>query len=296
MSAAMTEFRITSDLSTLRQQLITANFDEVKGWLDENLAPYRNMVVGADAISEAKTYRANIRKVRDRIDSCRKEAKAAALAAYTDFETRCKELTGMCDDAAGAIDAQVKAFEEEERKEKIARLLQEYCDLADEDMRVYCPWESVLNEKWGNKGYKYEDAVEEIRAALFYAATNLQSIRDMGGEDTPYLLEIYKQTHDINAVLRKSLELKATREKEEIRKQLAEAEKEAAKREAAGETKTIKASEPDAMSKAKPGDTIVFDEPEDVITIDFRVTCTKTQLSALGEYMRRNGIKYGRVS
>jgi len=36
-------------------------------------------------------------------------------------------------------------------------------------------------------------------------------------------------------------------------------------------------------------------ENEAVVTIDFRVTCTKSQLDALGRFLRENGIQYGRV-
>lgn len=279
MSTEMTEFKITSDLAVIRQQIITANFDEVREWLDENLEPYRRMAVTEDGISTAKAYRANIRKVRDRIDSCRKEAKQAALAAYTEFETRCKELTSLCDEAAGSLDGQIKAFEEEEKKEKIGRLLQEYCDLANEELREYCPWDRLLNEKWGNKGYKYEDAAEEIRAALFYTASDLQSIRDTGGEDTAYLLDIYKQTHDLNAVIRKHLELKAMREREAARK---------------AEQPPVPKQEAPTVSKQEEVEAQIEEEP--LITVDFRVTTSKAKLTALGQYMKANGIKYGRVT
>ena len=79
MSSAM-EFRITSDLNAVRNQIIDANFAECQAWLEENLAPYRGMVVTEEAIGAAKKYRANIRSLAGRIDEYRKMAKAAALA------------------------------------------------------------------------------------------------------------------------------------------------------------------------------------------------------------------------
>jgi hypothetical protein len=267
MSNAMTEFRITSDLSALRSQIISANFDEVREWLNENLAPYRDMAVTPDEIPTAKTYRANIRKVKDRIEQSRKEAKAAALAAYSDFEAKCKELTGLCDDAANSIDEQVKAIEEAEKQEKLEKLHAEYVAMTDDETETYCPWELIFNEKWGNKGYSFEKAQDEISAALSATRTDLSTIRDVGGADTAYLLDVYKQTHDIGAVIRKSSEIKALREQEASRK-----------------------SEEDE-SLAILG--VAEDEPR--VTVVFKVECTKAQLSALGEYMKRNGIKYGRA-
>ena len=69
------DFKITTDLATLRDQQIEANFTEVAAWLDAELKPYIGLVVTEDAIPTAKAYRASLRKVRERIDDYRKEAK-----------------------------------------------------------------------------------------------------------------------------------------------------------------------------------------------------------------------------
>lgn len=287
MSGAMTEFRITSDLSALRQQVIDANFEEVRGWLEENLVPYRDMAVSADDLSTAKTYRANIRKVKDRIDQSRKEAKAAALEAYSAFESKCKELTGLCDDAANAIDAQVKAIEQKERDAKIAEIRAAYDELAVGELSEYLPWDRVYNQKWENKGYTVDAAATEISRAMASVQDDLSAVRDMGGDDAAYLLDVYKQTLDLSAVVRKASELKTMREREAARKREAEA---SAKQEAQRVDQTAKAAQ---TPMAAP---VSSDDPdgEQILTVTFRVQCTKTQLTALGQYMKANGIRYGR--
>lgn len=267
MSNAMTEFRITSDLAALRSQIISANFDEVREWLNENLAPYRDMAVTPDEIPTAKTYRANIRKVKDRIEQSRKEAKAAALEAYSAFETKCKELTGLCDEAANNIDAQVKAFEDAEKREKIAAIRADYDSHITDEIQPFCPWEYVFNPKWENKGYSIDAAKEEICERIVLTESDLAAIRDMGGEDTPYLLDAYRQTHNLSAVIRKAADLKAMREQEASRK-----------------------SEEDENLAI-----LGAEEDEPRVTVVFKVECTKAQLAALGEYMKRNGIQYGRA-
>lgn len=278
MSEAMTEFRITSDLSTLRGQVIEANFSEVREWLDTNLAPYREMAVTPDTMSTAKQYRANIRKVRDRIDESRKEAKNAALAAYSAFETKCKELTGLCDEAANAIDAQVKELEEAEKQEKISTLRNGYLELADDEIESYCPWGVINNPKWANKGYSADTALEEIRNAIQNTRDDLATIRGMGGDDTPYLLDIYRQTRNISTVVRKASELKTMRQREEQR-----AREEANRREQAQKESPATAKEEPAPAQEK------------LFTVTFKVTCTKEKLTALGNYMKQNGIQYGRA-
>lgn len=297
MSNAMTEFRITTDLSALRSQIIDANFAEVREWLDENLAPYRDMAVSADDLSTAKTYRANIRKVKERIEQSRKEAKAAALEAYSAFEAKCKELTGLCDEAANNIDTQVKAFEDAEKQAKIAELRADYDSHITEDLEPFCPWERVFNPKWENKGYSIDAAKEEIYECISRTENYLSAIRDMGGDDTPYLLDVYKQTHDMAAVVRKASELKTMREREAARKR---EESERAAREAellaeasrASHTPVIEAPpQPPTVTNAAIGL-----EDSEMITVAFKVFCTKAQLTALGQYMKQNGIRYGRVT
>lgn len=298
MSGAMTEFKIISDLNALRQQVIEANFEEVRGWLDENLAPYRAIAVTADDLPAAKTYRANIRKVRDRIDQSRKEAKAAALEAYTAFEVKCKELTGLCDEAANAIDAQVKAIEDAEKREKIEKLHAEYIAATDDEMELYCPWERVYNEKWGNKGYRYDDAVEEIQAALYLSRHDLISIREIGGNDTPYLLDIYKQTHDLNAVIRKSRELKELREREEAQRRK-EAERAAQEAERQKQLNAIASSAPVADPAPAIDEKTEEAMPEIVdrrtFTVTFRVYATREQLADLSDFLKKNNIRYERA-
>lgn len=285
MSGAMTEFKITSDLSALRGQVIEANFAEVREWLDTNLAPYREMAVTPDTMSTAKQYRANIRKVRDRIDQSRKEAKNAALAAYSAFEEKCKELTGLCDEAANAIDGQVKALEDAEASEKIDLLLSEYDAIADGEIQEYLPWGCINNPKWRNKSYSFDAACGEIRIAIENTRDDLATIRSMGGDDTPYLLDVYKQTHSMTAVVRKASELQTMREREEARKLEAE---EAAARAKERFAQTISAAQaPVVEDESEP-------EADPLVTVSFRVTCTKAQLTALGQYMKQNGIKYGR--
>lgn len=289
MSDAMTEFRITSDLSAIRQQVITANFEEILEWLTVNLEPYRRMTVTEDVIPTAKAYRANIRKVRERIDACRKEAKAAALAVYTPFEDKCKSLTGLCDEAATALDVQIKDFENREADEKVDRIHAEYAAMTDEEISDFLPWGCVNNPKWRNKGYSFEDAVSEVKAAVEKTRGDIAAIRDMGGEDTAYLLDVYKQTRDLSAVIRKASEIKTRRKAEEERERL-EAERRAAREREKGDA--------DSHGAARLGMTVqgTEDAPdmEETVTVDFRVTCTKAQLAALGQYMRENGIKYGR--
>lgn len=288
------EFELTTDLSVVKNFQIGANFEAVSAWLDDELAPYQGMVVQADMIPSAKTYRANLRKVKDRIEAYRKEVKASVLIPYNEFERKAKVLTGKIDAAVLNLDEQIKGHEEREAKEKIDSIAAEYDAYPNDEAKAYCPWDRVFNPKWSNKTYKMDDALAEIKAALDSTKRDLAAIRSMGGENTAYLLDTYRQTHDVASAIRKNNELNRMREVEALR-QREEEERRKSAEEAASHIqntaqKPIHTPEP-VISPAVTTDL----SQDDLVDVTFRVVCTKAQLKALGQFMKETGIKYGRA-
>lgn len=310
MSGAMMEFRITSDLQELRQQTIEANFEETKAWLTENLEPLRTMAVTAESMSQCKQYRAATRKIRDRIDESRKMAKAAALEAYSGFEAKCKELTALCDEAAGALDAKIKAMEETAKQEKKARL-SAYFAQAVGDMAEWLTFGDCFNPKWLNATCAETAAQTDIHTAIEKCRADLNAIRALHSEFEMALLDEYTRTRNISAVLVKNETLGRMKAAEEERKRK-EAEM-AAARAAAEQQAAAKAAPPKPEAICDDTDpnagtvfatavvgTLSNDAPPDPAdeteyTVDFRVFGTAAQLNGLKTYMKENGIRYGRV-
>lgn len=277
-------------LDLVENTKIRANFAECKEALADMIAPYTKMVVTEDGISAAKADRAKIRKVATRIDDTRKAVKKAYSAPLAAFEAECKELIAICEEGSNNLDRQVREFEDRERQEKIAAIRKTYEELADEEVRPYISWERVENPKWGNKGYAIEDAQEDVRKAIDDTRKDLEAIRAFGGENTTYLLDFYRQTHDLRAVTQKNLDLVAAKEAEQRRRE----QEEAARREAEIMRKSVRTetiAEEDRMEEE-----VGEEASEPLLTVDFRVWATREQLTELGQYMKANGIKYGRAT
>lgn len=311
MSAA--EFRITTDLAPLRQFQIEANFEETKAWLTENLEPLRTMAVTPESMSQCKQYRASIRKVSARIDESRKMAKAAALEAYSSFETKCKELTALCEEAANALDVQIKAMEEAAKQEKKDRLAAYFAQVVG-DMAEWLTFDDCFNPKWLNATYAESTAQMDINAAIDRCRADLSAIRALHSEFETTLLDEYTRTRNISAVLVKNETLGRMKAAEEERKRK-EAEA-AAKYEAALEElkrvadETMRQAEQKASETgrstvetlgelSKPFNDLVDEdghempaaqEPE--YKVDFRVFGTARQLDGLKAYMQKNGIRF----
>lgn len=307
--SGMVEFRITSDLQEIRKQAITTNYADVKAWVDGVAEQYRSIVVTEDGVQAAKQDRANLRKLQANIDQVRKECRAAALAVSAETEANCKELVATLETAVQSLDTQAKAFEARRREEKAARL-KTYFDRENElhNTNTYLTWEGVLDPKWLNDTASEDAAEKAIDAIITDTVNGIAAIVSLQSPFEVELLDHYRETHDVTAVLQKNARLlemkKAQEEREKTAREAAEAkrlaeeaarnavvEEEPAPQAAPSVADVICSVEQEAFAYAA-----VEEEPQEPeYTVDFRVHGTAEQLNGLKAYMQKNGIRFGRV-
>lgn len=289
-------FEIQSDLSTINPQHIETNFEAVRDWLEQELAPYTRMAVTEDALSTAKDLRARIRKMRDSINGQKIAAKKQWLRPFEEYESQCKTLMGLCDEALGNIDSQCKAFEQERRDRKISGLKAFFDSAcAEKGCAGYLKWEKVLTARWGNAGYKEDEARKEITAAAERAAEDLDFIRGMHSPYETAMLDAFRETGELRAALEKGRSLQALAEAEERRRQAAlreDAPAPAARENAAEAVHAVPAS----IFAAEPVKT--FEKkaaPPKLYTLRFSVQCEYEQMMALKKFLTENNITYSRI-
>lgn len=308
--SGMVEFRITSDLQEIRKQAITTNYADVKAWVDGVAEQYRSIVVTEDGVQAAKQDRANLRKLQANIDQVRKECRAAALAVSAETEANCKELVATLETAVQILDTQAKAFEARRKEEKEARL-KTYFERENElhNTDTYLTWEGVLDPKWLNATASEDAAKKAIDAIITNTVNGIAAIVTLQSPFEVELLDYYRGTQDVTAVLQKNARLlemkKAQEEREKAAREAAEAKRlaeeternavvmeEPAPQEAPSVADVIRSVEQEAFAHAA-----VEDEPqeEEIYTVDFRVHGTAAQLTGLKAYMRERGIRFGRV-
>lgn len=217
--SGMVEFRITSDLQEIRKQAITTNYADVKAWVDGVAEQYRSMVVTEDGVQAAKQDRANLRKLQANIDQVRKECRAAALAVSAETEANCKELVATLETAVQNLDTQAKAFETQRKEEKAARL-KTYFERENElhNTKAYLTWDGVLDPKWLNATASEDAAEKAIDAIITDTVNGIAAIVTLQSPFEVELLDHYRETHDVTAVLQKNarlLEMKKAQEERE---------------------------------------------------------------------------------
>lgn len=278
------------------------NYDEVKAGVAASLAQYRDRAYTPDSIRGAKADRAALNKLKSAIAAKRQEMKAQYLHPYEEFERQCKEIETMIGEVSGAIDAQIKAYEAEEAAKK-KEAIEAYFGECVGALTPYVTLDSIWNARWLNKTYSMSLIQEEIDRNLEIIGTSLQTIRSNCGEDADACIEEYiAKRYDLNAAMAKHQKLEAVRAAEQARRI---ADLKAKLNADAPHTPAPAADTPPAprvdvqpdpaepTPQAAP-DPDIQDEPP-LVTMDFRVICTRPQLMALGSYMKQHGIRYGRV-
>ena len=288
----MLEMKMTTDLQTALPAEIGFNFEELKLELTERLHHYNTLVVTEDAIQDAKTDRANLRKLRDAIDTRRKDVKKVYMQPYNVFEAKAKELTALIDAPIAAIDGQVKSFEEQQRNQKLAEIEAQYEELVPETIRDIIPLNRILDQRWLNKSTTMKSITEAIQTRV--KRTNVD-LALLSGVEPKYMAATrakYIETLDVNTALDYQYELAAAderfRQQEEARQQREALRANLASQAPQAETKPpVAAQEP----VREPGHHPTPEEKRYFLRLEF--PCIKKgQADALKAFLTANSIEY----
>lgn len=278
---------------------ILSNAAEVRRQLSDALEKYRNLVVTEDTVDDAKSTLANLRKQMDLIDSQRKDVKKNWEKPLKAFEGDVKKLVEEFTAVIEPIAAQVKSFEETEKrnKENSFRLVYE-TEIGEENLR-YRPWESVFDPKWTNRTAKRDKIMDELKKIADRVKDEVRAIRMLGSEFEVALLDHYAEHHDLTSAISYNERLKIQKQVNDAQSQ-AQALQEKTKAEmrvyvAPDEETPVKAVFDDSASFSARTILPTEDEDEETVSIAFRVECTKSQLQKLKEFLVENKIKYGKV-
>lgn len=166
------------------------NYDELEGWLTEKADTYKNLVYSEENMKQAKNDRATLNKVQKALGDGRKRIKALLLEPFSSFETKCKKLEAIVEEASKNIDTQIKAFEEKEDNAKMQEIVAYFVTVVGEYSKLL-DFDVIFNERWLNKTYGMDKIKQDIDHVIAKAKTDIECINGQI-EDT----EIRKQVKD----------------------------------------------------------------------------------------------------
>lgn len=283
------EFVMGNSLEAL-PKTIDFNFEELKTQLASSLELYTGLVVTEDGIKSAKDDRAKLNKLREALETKRKEVKKECMAPYTDFEGKVKELVALIDQPIAAIDGQLKAYEEQRRAAKRADILAIYEETVGE-LRVLLPFEKLWQDGWYNTGVSMKKIREAIVAAEAKAASDLEVLATVESEFAEAVKIKYLEHLDLNEALLERARLqeraKRLREYEEQRAKAAANLPEEQRMEAASRGAEQAANIPEPAAGAEQAET--------VYRLCFECMVTAAQAKELSDWLKARNISFRRV-
>lgn len=278
-----------------------ANLQQLKEELTPRLKKYNELVVTEDSIKAAKDDKAALNKLKKAIEEQRISIKKQYLEPYNILEAQCKEVVALIDAPIQAIDKQIKAFDEIEKQNKYKELEQAFTELNAPEWVTIA---DILNPKWENKTLKTDAIKAEMADKMQKINDDAAKISDMYGDKSYYLpiLNRYKTTKDFSqtAVYAVQLENEYKREQErkareeELRQQMLKAAEEKKAAENVQNAPEPPEAEQGVIIPPEPQTAVsVESEPtEPILKGKFAVECTKSQLIALRDFMKSQGIKF----
>lgn len=275
-----------------KMEAIKFNYKELKEGLKQSLAKYQKIVYTKETIKEAEEDRAKLNNLKKSLNAEKVKIKNDFMVPYNDFEAQIKELLGLIEEPRTKIDEQIKAFEKIEKNSKKEEITTIYKNNIG-DYEKLIPLEKIYDSRWENKTYKLTDIEKEIKDIVSKANNDIAVIESLKSEFIFQIKDTYFNTLDLGKALIEKERLETQKEllkpKEEIVENVVE---EVPSNENITEESKVNDDTADSMIYAVDMNEA---KEEKLVKITFTVECTESQLLVLGQYMKDNGIKYGRA-
>ena len=275
------EVRLTPAIEQVIPPQISFNFEEIRSELAGKLQVYQNMVVTESGIKEAKADRANLNKFKAGRGGSPKAVKAQGNQPLCDFEGKMKELERMVDEPIGAIDRQVKAYDEAKKQDK-RQQIERFFEGAVGDLEEVLPLSKIWNDRWLNATYPMKDIEKEIVERIRKTHSDIGIIVAMQLPCCDQMLSNYLETLDMSRAM-------------EEKHKYEQAQKAKAQAKQAEPAPSSPAEQPVAEAVVNTPQETAREAAPELRVLDFRVWVTPEQMQALKAFLLENNIRYGRV-
>lgn len=264
-------------------QALEFNYEDLKSELAIKLNDYKTIVYTADSIKNAKADRSALNKLKKALNDERIRLEKEYMQPFNDFKAKVNELCRMIDEASGAVDKQIKEFEEAEKSKK----RDEIVAIFDANM-TDLPWLSpgmIWNEKWLNASFKLAQVEGDIKnwhTLIVDEIEVLGRLKEYSFEAT----EFYKKTLNLSEAIKYAdglVEMAEAKAKMEAQM--------AAEQPGPQENEQMEIPTQNFMpAPENPGN-----DSLELFEIGFRVRGTADQLQKLSHFMKASGIHFERI-
>lgn len=262
---------------------ILSNVEKLKQFAEEQTAYDQKLILRSNEdFEQAKSRCADLNRVIRSLEEKRKDVKKAYNRPYEAFEVALKEVTAILTKAKDNLWQQVIQAEEKVKKEKEDELKEYWLNKNCQ----YRTWEQIFQKSWLNKTTKKSEIFKQLDQFASTVENDINLIKGLQSDFEISLINFYKRGATLGDVLQYNLQLK-----EEQRINESQREQQACK------SKEKISSVVDVPSSIVEEEIMQSrDIQQDIYTIDFRVWATTEQLSLLKDFLKKNEIRYGKVT
>lgn len=214
---AKMEFRLINPTEDGFLSVIKWNKEELEAAVRQKIANYENVVYTEDNMKQAKADRAELNGLIKDIEDRRKIVKKIINEPYILFEAELKDILALIQEPVGLIDKQVKAFEDQQKEEKKAKIRAAYDEVIG-DLASVLPFDKVFDNRYLNQTYKLPTAQADIKSKVEKVRTDLETIDSLESKYQLNAKDVYIKTLDLSKALAENKRLSDLEEKLEDEK------------------------------------------------------------------------------
>jgi len=252
---------------------LTTNAKQIKALVENALPNYDISNYNESNIDLAKKDKAMLNKASKALNAKRLEFEKEFMKPFAEFKEVVNETIKLISECSLKIDSVVKQSDQKYKDDK--RKIVE--SLFAETGFTLITLGKIFEEKWLNKTTKKKDIKAEIESKIAKIKDDIVTLEAIG-EDVDLLKSLYLDTLNINSTIQYANSLKANREKVK-----AESEKVVA---------------PVVQIQATPEPkkaTAISASQADIYVRAFKVSGTREDIIALGDFMNQRGIIFEKI-
>lgn len=274
---------------------LTTNAKQIRDMVKNALPMYDISNYNDDNIEQAKKDKAALNKAAKSLNAKRLEFEKEFMKPFSEFKEVVSETVQLISECSLKIDNVVKQNEQAYKDTKKAAII----DYFEANNANLVDFNKIFKEAWLNKTVKEKNVFTDIDNILAGIESDIQTIESMP-EDADVLRTYYLDTLNINNTIQYGSRLKEQRER-------AKTAEEARKKAEEERLKMQEERKAQAENQKQPTSTDLFpgcreaglnEDPQqevEILTRAFKVTTTRENIIALGDFMNERGIDFDKI-
>lgn len=284
---------------------LTTNAIQIRDMVKEALPKYDISNYNDDNINQAKKDKAALNKAAKALNSKRLEIEKEFMKPFGEFKEVITETVKLIGDCSAKIDVVVKQ-NEQQYKDKKRATIKTYFDGMNVNL---VDFNKVFKADWLNKSASMKSVCNDIDTIFSLVEKDIETLKTFG-EDFDVLRTYYMDTLNINNTIQYANRLKEQRERAKvaeearIKAEQERKEQEEARKQAEAEQPKVRPANPFDMANQIINEQPAFveqlkEQPASVqpelLTRAFKVTTTRENIIALGDFMNERGIDFDKI-